>query len=286
MATSYADLGKSTSDLLTDVFPGAENKFETEINAKASCGSKVQVLVTRAKEGSGLLSTFKPTYPIIFGSVKGELKAQLSTDGKTKVDTSLGVSAVEGLKLKLGTTNTNVNGGFDYSHKNLNTNIKLDFPLIKGAAPTLDAASVFVHGNYFLGARVVTAFGNSGAAPDIESKFGLKFPEHDVVFNVARKKSDVSLGLSHLHRLSETRSLGSKVEFVPGQFALANLIVVTSNKVNNDTVFKARFDTTRRALAFGVSSALNPNLTVEYGTDFRADLSGSSVYNLKLIYNS
>jgi len=285
MATPFSALGQPTSDLLSDVFPEEENKFETEVNSKASCGSKVQVLLSKVRDGSGLLATFKPTYPFTFGSIKGELKAQLSTDGKTAVDTSLGVSAVEGLKLKLGTTNISVTGGFDYSNQFVNTNVQLEFP-IKGEAPTLKAASVFVHGNYSLGASVVHNLGNSGAAPDVEGKVGLNFPDNNLIFNVARKKSNLTLGLSFLHRLSETRSLGSKLEFVPGQLSHANLIVVTSNKVNDDTVVKARFDTSRSALAFGVSNALNQNLTLEYGTDFRADLSGSSVYNLKLIYNS
>jgi len=285
MASSFADIGKSASDLLSDVFPGDNNKFETEVNAKASNGSKVQVVV--ARKDDALLATFKPTYPLSFGAVKGELKAQLSTDGKSKVDTSLNVSAVEGLKIKVGTTNTNVNGGFDYSSQNLNTNFKLDFPLQSAAAPTLEAASVFVQGKYSLGARFVYVLGNAGTAPEVEGKLGLNSQDSDLVLNVARnKKADVTLNLTSFHRLGENRTLGSKLEFVPGQLALANLTVATSNRINADTVVKARFNTARGALGFGVSNALNRNLTVEFGTDFRADLSAPSVYNVKLVYNN
>lgn len=285
MASSFSDIGKAASDLLSDVFPGSESKFETEVNAKSANGSKVQVVVS--KHNDDLLAAFKPTYPLSFGAVKGELKAQLSTDGKSKVDTSLNVSAVEGLKIKVGTTNTNVNGGFDYSSQNLNTNFKLDFPLQASGSPTLDAASVFVHGKYAVGARVVYALGGSGAAPEVEGKVALNAADSDLVFNVARnKKADLSLSLTSFHRLGENRTLGSKLEFVPGQLALANLTVATSNRVCPDCTVKARFNTVRGSLGFGVSNSLSKNLSVEFGTDFRADFSAPSVYNVKLVYNN
>jgi len=289
MATSFADLGKNASDLLTDVFPGTENKFEAEVNAKDAYGSKVQVIVSKVKEGNGLLATFKPTHPFTLADNRGELKAQLSTDGKTKVDTTFNVNAVEGLKLKFGTTNTNFNGGFDFSSPSVNTNFKLDFPLQAPgqSAPTLDAASVFViNGIHSVGARVVYPLANSRAVPDVEGKLGLKISGNDLFINLARKNAKPSLGVSYLHRLSETRTLGSKVEFFPGQVSLANVILVTSNKVNNETTVKARVDTARGSLAFGVSNALNSNVTLEFGTDFRADLSAPSTYSLKVIYNN
>jgi hypothetical protein len=281
MATSFADLGKNANDLLSEGFPGAENKVEAEINAKASCGSKVQVQVSRNKDGA-LVSTFKPTYPLSFGGANGELKAQLSTDGKTKIDTSFNIAAVQGLKLKLGTTNTAFNGGFDFATGAFNSNLKVDYPL--GGEPALEAASVFVHGDYAVGAKVSTPLG--APAPVVEGKLAAHHTGNAFVVNVARNKSkELALGFSYFHKISDTRSLASKADFVPGQLALSNLTLATSNKVNDDTTVKARFDTARGAVAFSVSNTLSKNLTLELGSDFRADLS-NSVYNVKFIYNN
>jgi hypothetical protein len=282
MATAYADVGKTANDLLTDGFPKKENNIEAEINAKASCGSKVQVQVTRANDGS-LTSVFKPTYPISCFGLNGELKVQLSTKpNNTKIDTSFNVASVKGLKLKLGATDSGFNGGFDLVTGPTNSNVKVDYPL--GKEPKIEAASVVAHGDFALGAKVTYPFGNS--APSFEGKFAAHCTGNAFVVNVAKNNEpNLSVGFSYFHKISDTRSLAAKADFVPRQLALENLTLVTSNKVNDETTVKARFDTTRGAVGFGVSSVVSKNLTLELGSDFKADLS-NSVYNVKFIYNN
>jgi hypothetical protein len=112
MAALYADVGKSAEDLLSNVFPSAgaaDNTFKTEVNAKTVAGSKVQVVLDRRDDA--VVATFKPTYPVSVGDVQGELKLELSTDSKSKVDTSFNVNAISGLKLKLGVNQAGLNGG-------------------------------------------------------------------------------------------------------------------------------------------------------------------------------
>jgi hypothetical protein len=285
MASLYADLGKSSDDLIEKVFAGDENKFETEVNAKTVSGTKLQILVSKNKDGS-LVSSFKPTYPLTIGGSNAELKVDLSTSNKSKVDASFNVQAVSGLKVKVGTTDSTVNGGFEYTSSNLSTNLKLNYPLSKGF-PALDAASVFVHGRFSLGARVDYKL-NEGE-PNVEAKIQSQCPDTTVVFNVQRNRTDLLFGLSYFHQLSATRSLATKVQFKPGSSSFASnvgITLATANQVDEKTLVKARFNTAKRTIGFGVSKVLNPNLTAEFGTEVDASLAAGSAYHLKLIYNN
>jgi len=282
MAALFADVGKNADDLIKNVFPTAENRFETEINAKTVAGSKVQVVLARQKDG--MLATFKPTYPVSIGDVQGELKLQLSTDSKSKVDTSFNVNAISGLKLKLGVSDAGLNGGFDYVSGSLSSNLKVDYPQRK--APSVEAASVFVHGHYVLGGKVV--YNMAEHTPVVEAKIERVSSDASTVIHATRKEAELQLAVSYFIQVSATRSLASRITFVPGVASFAenvNVALATSNKVNDTTLVKARYSTSDNSLAFGVAHTLNSNLSVELGTSFPASFGAGSVYNVKLIYN-
>jgi len=282
MAALFADVGKNADDLLKNVFPTAETHFETEVNSKTVAGSKVQVIVARDKEA--VKATFKPTYPVSVGDVQGELKLQLSTDNKSKVDTSFNVNAISGLKLKLGVNDAGLNGGFDYASGNLSSNLKVDYPQRK--APSVEAASVFVHGHYALGGKVF--FDLSEHSPVVEAKIERVSEDASTTIHATRKEAELQLALSYFIRVNASRSLASKITFVPGASSFAdhvNVSLATSNQVNDSTLVKARYTSSDNSIAFGLAHTLNSNLSVELGTAFPASFGAGSVYNVKLIYN-
>ena len=111
MASLYADVGKDSADLLKKVFPEKDNKFETEVNTKAACGGKLQIVANRNQDGS-VSGVYKPSFDFLVAeNVKGEWKAEFSTENKSKVDLSLSPGSVSGLKVKFGGNDTAVNAG-------------------------------------------------------------------------------------------------------------------------------------------------------------------------------
>jgi len=286
MAALFSDVGKPTEDLIKNVFPSeSSNRFESEVNSKSSFGSKVQVVVV--KKGDAFSSTFKPTYPFTLGETKGELKFQLGTDNKTSIDSSFNLAAVSGLKVKLGTNDTNVNAGFDYTNASFSSNFKLDYPVRSKDAPSLEASSVFVRGNYSFGARLAHSLaGNS--APSVEAKVQAQIGDSSVSLNAKQCPKELCFALAYLHRVSASRTLAAKVAFAPGNGAITDQVgitLVSANQVNDTTLVKARYRSQPGLLAFGISSALCSSSTLELGTEFPANLSGSPYYNVKLIYN-
>ena len=193
MAALFADVGKSADDLLKNVFPSAaENHFETEVNAKTVAGSKVQVIL--ARQNDGVLATFKPTYPVNVGDVQGELKLQLSSDSKSKVDAAFNVNAISGLKLKLGVSDAGLNGGFDYVSGTLSSNLKVDYPQKK--APSVEAASIFLRGSYAVGGKVVYEL--NGNSPALEAKVERISSDASTVVHVTRTNAaEIQLALSY-----------------------------------------------------------------------------------------
>jgi hypothetical protein len=279
MATNFADLGKPTTDLLSEGFAKQENSFEAEVNANASCG-KVSFLVSK-KEG-GLVSTFKPSHPVAFGSVKGDIKAQLATNGSSKVDLSLNVAALDGLKLKFGASNSGTNGGFDFACSRASTNVKLELPA--AGAAKLEAASVVVFGQYSLGARVAHEKGSSSTT--LEGKAAFALANNDVLLTLTRDaKTPLALGAFLNYKLNESVSVATKVELLPLAPALGNYAVVVANKVSQDTQLKVRFDSSHKTVGFAVSNVVASNLSLQFGADFRDLSSSGSVYSVKVVYN-
>ena len=288
MAALFSDVGKPTQDLISNIFPSeGANKFETEVNSKSSFGSKVQVVVT--KKGDAFTSTFKPTYPVNLGETKGEVKFQLGTENKTSIDTSFNLAAVSGLKLKLGTNDTTVNAGFDYTNASFSTNVKLDYPVRSKDAPSIEAASVFVRGNYSFGARLAHSLAGD-STPNVEAKAQAQLGDSTVNVNVKQcpKNKTLCCAFAYLHRVSAARSLATKITFCAGKPSLAEQVgitLVSSNQVNDTTLVKARYRSQPGLLGFALSSALCTSSTLELGTEFPANLSGTPYYNVKLIYN-
>jgi hypothetical protein len=164
--------------------------------------------------------------------------------------------------------------------------VKVDVPL-GGNNPNLDAASVFAHKHYLVGARVVHALGGANSAPSIEAKLGCSCDKNQLALSAARNNKGVqTFGASYFHHLGDNRSLAAKLDFNPGEFSLGNVSLATSNKVNDDVTVKARFNTRGGTLAFAATNNLNKNVTVEFGSEFNADMSGASIYNVRLIYNN
>jgi len=291
MASLYSDLGKKADDLLKDGFPADDkNSLETEVNAKNDSGSKVQFLASRQKDGS-LLAYFKPTIVTdTFHDVKGEFKVSLSTDNKSKFNASFNSNSLAGLKIKAGTTDNNVEGGFDYLSNSLATNFDLRIPLPSASvAPSLEAAAVFAHGDFSLGSHLSYTL-NGKDAPEIEAKFQKKCSASTSVLSIHRSKS-LLLGYSYFHQISSSRSLAAKFQFSPG-FGSGTFLdgtelsVVGTNQVSDSTLVKARLNTRRATVAFGASTVVNSYLTVEAGTELPANGGPGSFYHLKFIYNN
>lgn len=147
----------------------------------------------------------------------------------------------------------------------------------------MEASSVFVHGHYAFGGKV--HYDLNGGSPAIEAKVERASDDAKTVVHVTR---DLHFAVSYFIRVSQTRSLATKITFVPGNTSFANNVNValaTSNQVNDSTQVKARYTTEGNSLAFGLAHTLNSNLSVELGTSFPASFGAGSVYNVKLIYN-
>jgi hypothetical protein len=290
MATLFDDVGKSGCDHLKNVFPAGKNNFETEVTAKATCGAKIVLIAKRNADGS-IAGTFKPSYGFSAGDMKGEWKAQFGTDNASKVDTTFSFASFTGLKLKAGTNDTTFNVGADYVSDNLASNLKFNYPF-KGdkKAPSVEAAANYVHGCYSLGAKLLYPL--DAAVPVLEGKAGVSCGNECAVLLSGKKtEKDTTFALGYYHDLSKTRTLASCISFAPGAGATflggVGVVLSTSNQVSDETLVKARFDTNRSALAFGLVQTLNSNVSVELGTDFPANLaSGNSVYNLKFLYKA
>jgi len=285
MAALFSDVGKPAEDLIKNVFPSdASNHFETEVNSKSSFGSKVQVVV---KKGDTFSTTVKPTYPFTLGNTNGEVKIQIGTNNKTSVDTSFNLASVSGLKVKLGTNDTNVNGGIEYVNAAFSTNVKVDYPVRSKDAPSVEVASVFVHGNYTCGARLAHSLAGP-SSPNIEAKLQGDLGNSTVSLNVKEASKNLSFAFGYLHRVSASRTLATKVTFSPGHSSFAQQVGVTlvsANQVNETTLVKARYSSQPGLLAFGISSALCKSSTLELGAEFPANLSGAPYYSAKLSYN-
>jgi len=284
MAAQFADVGKPTEDIFKNVFPTtSSNHFETEVNSKSSFGSKVQVVF---KKDADFITLFKPTYPFALGDTKGELKIQVGTDNKTSVDSSFNLASVSGLKIKLGTNDTNVNGGFEYANDSFSANAKIDYPVRSKSVPKVDLSSVFVRGSYSLGAHVTHKL--DGSSPEFEAKVQSELGNSSVTFLAKQSEKELGFGFGYLHRISAARTLATKVCFVPGQGTIADQVgvtLVTANQVNETTLVKARYTSRTNNLGFGISSALCANSNLELGAEFPATLVGSPYYNVKLTYN-
>nr|WQA41801.1 hypothetical protein [Paramoeba perurans] len=288
MATLFDDVGKSGSDHLKNVFPSGKNNFETEVTAKAA-GAKIVLVAKRNADGS-IAGTFKPSYGFSAGDMKGEWKAQFGTDSTSKVDATFTFASFNGLKLKSGSNDTTFNAGADYVSENLASNLKFNYPF-KGdrQSPSVEAAANYVHGCYSLGAKLVYPL--DAAVPVLEGKAGVSCgKECSVLLSGKKTEKDTTFALGYFHQLSKTRTLASSVSFAPGTGATflggVGVVLSASNQVSDETLVKARFDTNRGALGFGLVQTLNTNVSVELGTDFPANFTGNSVYNLKFLYKA
>jgi hypothetical protein len=301
MAALYADVGKAGEDLLKDGFPSvnrsgvAQSSFETEVNAKGSNGVKFQVTTSTDTETGRVSATLKPTIPFTAGGdVNGDVKVALSTSSATKVDFTSTFGAVAGLKAKAGFTDANVNGGFDYTSGSVFSNVKLDYPIRHDKPVSIEAASVFAHGKFSFGGKVVYLVGGAAQLPELEGKLAVTNPDFDVVLT-GKRNSDkaVNFYLTYFHQLNSTRAIAAKASFVPGQSSLAekvNIQFAVSHKLNPDTTVKARYNTgagaeKKSSAGFSVAHKLNSNLNVELGTEFPTALNGGSVYNVKFVFN-
>lgn len=163
--------------------------------------------------------------------------------------------------------------------------MKVDYPHKK--APSVEAASIFLRGSYAVGGKVVYEL--NGNSPALEAKVERIASDASTVVHVTRTNAaEIQLALSYFIRVSQTRSLASKITFVPGASSFANnvnIALATSNQVNDSTLVKARYTTNGNTLAFGFAHTLNSNLSVELGTSFPASFGAGSIYNVKLIYN-
>jgi hypothetical protein len=288
MASLFADLGKCSEDLIKKVFPvEGNNNFETEVNASTSCGTKLQVLVSRNNDDGSLTSTFKPTVPLSLGDTKGELKLELSSRNQTKVEGSVNLKAISGLKVKASATDKTVTAGFEYIVPTFSANVNFERPLAGADSPVVNAATVFVHGNYYLGGRV--KYPVNGGNPEVEGRLGTRCTDCSGVLSVLRTSRGPVVGLNYIQRLSVTRTIAAKVQFNPQEKALGERVGITfavANQVNDGTLVKARFNSTRGTIGVGVTNVLNNNMNLEFGTEFPANLSAPSVYNVKLVYNN
>jgi len=290
MASLYADVEKTSDDLQKEVFPQGKNNFETEFVSKHANGTKVQTIFALQKDGS-LFGTLKTTCQCsCIPEVKSEFKAQLATNNQTKIDSTFASDHVPGLKLKLGTTDTNVNGGFDYVHSSIAANFKLDLPF-RGSTPgSLEGAAVFVTGSFSIGAK--TSYVLSGKDnPEFETKLAKKSDSHSVALTVQRlKNAELLLGLGYFNKLSDSKSVAVKLHVSPNNagffLSKSELSVVASNQINVNTLVKARFNTSSATVAFGVSNVINENLKVELGTELPVSGAPGSLYNLKFIYGN
>jgi len=279
----YADLGKSSENLLKDGFPSVDKKgkaksgLEVEVNTKTERGVKVQAVVDKKEEA--FVTTLKPTYPFRFGSVNGDLKLQLGTDSTTKIDSSVNFDAVSGLKLKFGSTGpSDFSTGFDFVNPSIAANAKLNFP-----THNFESAAVFVHGSKSFGALVKRE--NEALSYEGKAEFSCK----DSAVLLGAEKSDLlKFSANYLHRFSDSKALATKLNYVAAEGGLRknlDFTLVTSNKVDDSTLFKSRFNSTRQSIGFSVSSEVNSNLKLEWGTEFPANLQGPTSYNLKVTYN-
>jgi len=287
MASLFADIGKCSEDLIKKVFPSESgNNFETEVNAATSCGTKLQILVSRNNDDGSLTSTFKPTVPLSLGDTKGELKFELSSRNQTKLEASVNPKGFSGLKVKTSATDKNVTAGIEYVVPAFSVNLSVERPL-SGADSVVDAATVFVHGNYSLGARI--KYPVNGGNPELEGKIGTRCTDCAGVVSILRTNSGPVIGINYIQKLAATRSIAAKVQLNPQKQALGDRVGVTfavANQVNDGTLVKARFNSSRGTIGVGITNVLNPNLNLEFGTEFPANLSSPSVYNIKLVYNN
>jgi hypothetical protein len=288
MATLFDDVGKAGSDHVKNVFPSGKNNFEAETTAKTSCGAKIVFIAKRNADGS-IAGTFKPSSAFTAGDVKGEWKGQFGTDSASKVDTTFTFAALSGFKLKAGTNDTTLNVGADYVSGTVATNLKVNYPFRDPKkAPSVEAAGNYVHGCYSLGAKILYPL---DAPPSYEGKAGVACgKECSLLLSGKKTEKNTSFALGYFHELTKTRTLASSVSFAPGSGATflggVGVVLSTSNQVTPETLVKARFDTDRSALAFGLVQTLNKNVSVELGTDFPANFAGNSVYNLKFLYKA
>jgi hypothetical protein len=179
--------------------------------------------------------------------------------------------------------------GIEFANASFSTNVKLDYPLPSkdAKAATIEAASVFVRGNYSFGARVSHTL-DAKPATAVEAKVQAELGDSSVSLNAKQCSKGRAFAFGYLHRVSAARTLATKVTFAPGASSFAEqvgLTLVTANQVNDTTLVKARFRSNPNVLAFGISSALCSSSTLELGTEFPANLAGSPNYNIKLIYN-
>eukprot|EP00211_Chloroparvula_japonica_P017040 CAMPEP_0119128134 /NCGR_PEP_ID=MMETSP1310-20130426/6402_1 /TAXON_ID=464262 /ORGANISM="Genus nov. species nov., Strain RCC2339" /LENGTH=303 /DNA_ID=CAMNT_0007118443 /DNA_START=97 /DNA_END=1008 /DNA_ORIENTATION=+ len=302
MASLYADVGKTGSDLLSDGFPKVnkagepENGFETEVNAKGADGVKFQVVSSTNANGQ-VTATFKPTVPVVVADTKSDVKFSLDTANKTKIDVASTFGAVPGLKVKVGANDSNVNAGFEFKNDLVASNFKLDYPVrqddpVFKKPATIDAAAVFLTGNVSLGARVLYELASAGKLPEFETKVAFNNPDYSVVLAGKRDKSSkVNGDVTYHHTLSAARALAVRLSCNPGDGSILSNVGVSfavSHQVNSETNVKARFETgvsQKSSAAFALDHQVNKNLSIEAGTQFPTSLNQPAVYNLKVVFN-
>uniref|UniRef100_A0A7S4UQP2 Uncharacterized protein n=1 Tax=Paramoeba aestuarina TaxID=180227 RepID=A0A7S4UQP2_9EUKA len=293
MATHFDDVGKAGNDHVKNVYASNKDNVEAELTAKASCGAKVVFIAKRNADGT-ISGTFKPSQTFSFSGngVSGEWKGAFATDNSSKIDTTFTFASLAGFKLKAGTNDTILNFGADYVTGSLASSLNYSHPFRDAKkAPKVEAAANYGHGCYSFGAKVSYPI---DSAPTLEGKFGLhcggKGDECSLVLSGKKSDDGTNFAANYFHELSKTRTLASTINFAPGSGATFlgafGVILSAANQVNADTLVKARYDTERSALGFGLVQAVNSNVTLEVGTDFPAALSGNSVYNLKFVYKA
>lgn len=257
---TYADIGKSASDLFGKDFPIGVFKLESKTNAP----NGVSFTLTGQKDSkTGNINAelkSKYYYPKRGGTFTGSWTTSNKLIGQVELENSL----AKGLKLDLLTTlepasgNRNVRGGFTFKQPGLHTKVYVDAE----EGPIFQGNVVVGHEGFLVGSE---GFFNvtEGKLSRYGVAAGYTHPDYSVALRVT--DSMAAYTLLYYHRVSPEIEAGAKAFWNSStNNNSVNLEFGAKYFLDRDAFIKGKVDSNGR-VGIGYTQALRPGVKISFG---------------------
>jgi len=279
----YKDLGKKASDLLSKEFPTEDKKVEW----KGVTANGVTIETNLIQKGDGpLVGTIIPSYK--YKEYGLNFTADINTKKDVKLETSVENQVVDGLKVILtgeakGKENY-ITVATEYKHPRATFNGSFDFG--KQGGQTLKANSVFGHNGFSLGFSTEYFMGQTSEVKNFSTTLAYKTKEFEgtIFGRTAGDKNEI--GGSYLHNVNSDLCVASEVAFdTSTPDSKPKLALGTQYKLNDDTILKAKFDTSG-VLGLSAAQKLNRNATFTLGARVDTQKSNQATFGFSMNFSS
>eukprot|EP01027_Heterolobosea_sp_BB2_P011947 GEZU01017338.1.p3 GENE.GEZU01017338.1~~GEZU01017338.1.p3 ORF type:complete len:304 (-),score=177.71 GEZU01017338.1:1290-2201(-) len=297
----FADLDKSTQDLLTKGFYG--NKIKVDFKTKASNNANFCIAATRAQTGA-ISGDFTLGRSFTNNGVNYKLESVLGLDGKVSVKSTIS-GLQKGLDININGETTTASGdnqtqigtvGLKYKHDHFTVTSDIKKQTNKNLVLTASATAAYeqftVGGNVKVeGFAAAQKVGNTevvdAVASDIDYNTGVSYTGKDylVSFKALEKMNKVAVG--YVHRLNTTTTVGAEFTHKIVDTKDRDILVLGGQYIiDADSNIKAKINS-KGLLSIAYTNRLNKNLTASISAEVdTTDFSKGSVIGAQLTFDA